>query len=173
MIQINKKKLILLVIFIFSLLNACGIYEKVNTRETPVNAQERARKNLEEGKGISIGGMVGGRSTTYEFSTSNPMWRASLEVLDFLPMSVVDYSGGMLITDWYSDEVNSNSSLKITIRFLNNEINTNSLKVTVHEKNCITVSNCNIKILDSRLKEELIASILKQAAILEQETKKK
>ncbi len=171
--QINKKKLILLVIFIFSLLNACGIYEKVNTRETPVNAQERARKNLEEGKGISIGGMVGGRSTTYEFSTSNPMWRASLEVLDFLPMSVVDYSGGMLITDWYSDEVNSNSSLKITIRFLNNEINTNSLKVTVHEKNCITVSNCNIKILDSRLKEELIASILKQAAILEQETKKK
>ncbi len=173
MMQINKKKLILLVIFIFSLLNACGIYEKVNTRETPVNAQERARKNLEEGKGISIGGMVGGRSTTYEFSTSNPMWRASLEVLDFLPMSVVDYSGGMLITDWYSDEVNSNSSLKITIRFLNNEINTNSLKVTVHEKNCITVSNCNIKILDSRLKEELIASILKQAAILEQETKKK
>ena len=173
MMQINKKKLILLVIFIFSLLNACGIYDKVNTRETPVNAQERARKNLEEGKGISIGGMVGGRSTTYEFSTSNPMWRASLEVLDFLPMSVVDYSGGMLITDWYSDEVNSNSSLKITIRFLNNEINTNSLKVTVHEKNCITVSNCNIKILDSRLKEELIASILKQAAILEQETKKK
>lgn len=171
--QINKKKLILLVIFIFSLLNACGIYEKVDTRETPVNAQERARKNVEEGKGISIGGVVGGRSTTYEFSTSNPMWRASLEVLDFLPMSVVDYSGGMLITDWYSDEVNSNSSLKITIRFLNNEINTNSLKVTVHEKNCITVSNCNIKILDSRLKEELIASILKQAAILEQETKKK
>lgn len=173
MMQINKKKLILLVIFIFSLLNACGIYEKVDTRETPVNAQERARKNVEEGKGISIGGVVGGRSTTYEFSTSNPMWRASLEVLDFLPMSVVDYSGGMLITDWYSDEVNSNSSLKITIRFLNNEINTNSLKVTVHEKNCITVSNCNIKILDSRLKEELIASILKQAAILEQETKKK
>ncbi len=171
--QINKKKLILLAIFIFSLLNTCGIYEKVDTRETPVNAQERAKKNVEEGRGIGIGGIVGGRSTTYEFSTSNPMWRASLEVLDFLPMSVVDYSGGMLITDWYSDEFNSNSSLKITIRFLNNEINTNSLKITVHEKNCITVSNCNIKILDSRLKEELIASILKQAAILEQETKKK
>ncbi len=173
MMQINKKKLILLAIFIFSLLNTCGIYEKVDTRETPVNAQERAKKNVEEGRGIGIGGIVGGRSTTYEFSTSNPMWRASLEVLDFLPMSVVDYSGGMLITDWYSDEFNSNSSLKITIRFLNNEINTNSLKITVHEKNCITVSNCNIKILDSRLKEELIASILKQAAILEQETKKK
>ncbi len=173
MMQINKTKLIVLVVFIFSLLNACGLYKKTDVRETPTNAQERARKNVEEGKGISIGGMVGGRSTTYEFSTSNPMWRASLEVLDFLPMSVVDYSGGMLITDWYSDEVNSNSSLKITIRFLNNEINTNSLKVTVHEKNCITVSNCNIKILDSRLKEELIASILKQAAILEQETKKK
>ena len=165
-------KFYLTIFCLFFIINACGLYEKTG-RDTPVNAQERARQNVEEGKGIRIGEMIGGRSTTYEFSTSNPMWRASLEVLDFLPMSVVDYSGGMLITDWYSDEVNSNSSLKITIRFLNNEINTNSLKVTVHEKNCITVSNCNIKILDSRLKEELITSILKQAAILEKETKKK
>ena len=165
-------KFYLTIFCLFFIINACGLYEKTG-RDTSVNAQERARKNVEEGKGIRIGEVIGGRSTTYEFSTSNPMWRASLEVLDFLPMSVVDYSGGMLITDWYSDEVNSNSSLKITIRFLNNEINTNSLKITVHEKNCITASNCNIKILDSRLKEELIASILKQAAILEKETKKK
>ena len=168
----NLKNFVLFTL-IFYLFHSCGIYRKTDQVNQPGTAFEKAKKNVEQGSGISIKGITGGRSTTYEFSTSNTMWRASLEVLDFLPMSVVDYSGGMLITDWYSDEVNSNSSLKITIRFLNNEINTNSLKVTVHEKNCITVSNCNIKILDSRLKEELIASILKQAAILEQETKKK
>ena len=168
----NLKNFVLFTL-IFYLFHSCGIYRKTDQVNQPATALEKAKKNVEQGSGISIGGITGGRSTTYEFSTSNPMWRASLEVLDFLPMSVVDYSGGMLITDWYSDEVNSNSSLKITIRFLNNEINTNSLKITVHEKNCITVSNCNIKILDSRLKEELIASILKQAAILEKETKKK
>ena len=49
--------------------------------------------------------MIGvGSKTTYEFSTSNPMWRASLEVLDFIPLSTVDYSGGMIITDWYSED---------------------------------------------------------------------
>ena len=168
----NLKNFVLFTL-IFYLFHSCGIYRKTDQVNQPGTAFEKAKKNVEQGSGISIKGITGGRSTTYEFSTSNPMWRASLEVLDFLPMSVVDYSGGMLITDWYSDEVNSNSSFKITIRFLNNEINTNSLKVTVHEKKCITVSNCNIKILDSRLKEELIASILKQAAILEKETKKK
>ena len=35
------------------------------------------------------------------------MWRASLEILDFLPFSTVDYSGGMIITDWYSDDNNA------------------------------------------------------------------
>ncbi len=169
-----KYKLFLLIFLLF-LTSCSGFFEKTDSRKISTSGPERAQKNLEEGRGISIknatNAIIG--SGTFEFSTSNPMWRASLEVLDFLPISVVDYSGGMIITDWYSDEVNSDSSLKITIRFLNNEISTNSLKVTVHEKNCITASNCNIKILDSRLKEELIASILKQAAILEQETKKK
>ena len=77
--------------------------KKVDTRETPINAQERAKKNIREGKGTSLRDLVGGRSTNYEFSTSNPMWRASLEILDFLPFATVDYSGGMIITDWYSE----------------------------------------------------------------------
>ena len=112
----------------------------------PVNADERARQNLEQGRGISLKDMAGGRkSTTYEFSTSNPMWRASLEILDFIPLSTVDYSGGMIITDWYSDTSdNSNESLKITVRFLSNEIRSDSLKIVVHKKNSKTSSYCNI-----------------------------
>ena len=64
-----------------------------------------------------MGGRLG--STNYEFSTSNPMWRASLEVLDFLPLATVDYSGGVIISDWYTDN-DPNEALKITVRFLDN-----------------------------------------------------
>ena len=105
------------------LLNSCGGLSKTKTRDVPVNAQERARKNIEEGRGASINTILKGRGgTNYEFSTSNPMWRASLEILDFLPMTTVDYSGGVIISDWYSDENSNKESIKITIRFLSNEV---------------------------------------------------
>ena len=160
------------IIFLF-LLNSCGGFKKVDS-DVPQNAQERARKNVQEGRGVSIGGMLGGRKgTNYEFSSSNPMWRASVEILDFLPFSVVDYSGGMLITDWYSEGNNNNSSLKITVRFLSNEIRSDSLKIIVHEKKCVSNNNCAVKILNTKIKEELLTSIVKRAATLEKESKTK
>ena len=75
-------------------------------------AKAKARKNVEEGRGVNIGGILN-RSTTYEFSTSNPLWRASLEILDFMPLSTVDYSGGMIVTDWYSENNNDKEAIKI------------------------------------------------------------
>ena len=154
------------------LLTGCIKFKPVSTKDAPTNSAERAKKNIEEGKGISIGNVFsGGRGTNYEFSTSNPMWRASLETLDFLPLTVVDYSGGVIITDWYGE--NQNESLKITLRFLSNEIRTDSLRITVHQKSCSINSNCKIKILKSKIEEELIVSIIKKAAILEKDSKKK
>ena len=97
---------------------SCIKWDPKSARDVPTNAGERARQNVETGRGVTLGGMMKGRgNTSYEFSSSNPMWRASLETLDFLPFSVVDYSGGMLVTDWYSDSANSGSSIKITLRF--------------------------------------------------------
>ncbi len=160
------------------LLLSCGILkpEKVNTREVPINAQERARKNIEEGRGTSLKSIIGrGGGTNYEFSTSNPMWRASLEILDFLPLSTVDYSGGLIITDWYSEN-NSDNSIKITVRFLDNEIRSDSLKVIVHNKNCSTEQTCKINLLnESSIRSELSTAIIKKAAELEiaQKNKKK
>ena len=145
----------------------------------PDGADARARKNIEEGKGVSIGGLINKRrsgSTNYEFSTSNPMWRASLETLDFIPFATVDYSGGMIITDWYSDGSSSQGeALKITVRFLSNEIRSDSLKVIVHKKECTSFNNCNTTLLPetSKIKMALLSEILKKAAIIEQETKKK
>ena len=166
---------ILVYIFIISLTASCGkgFFKKVDTRETPISGPERAKKNIKEGKGASLGDLMGvkERSTTYEFSTSNPMWRATLDILDFLPLSTVDYSGGVIISDWYTDKTNNNQALKITVRFLSNTVQTNSLKVTVHRKMCSVNQSCNVEVIQSRIQEELMASILREAAILEKQKK--
>ena len=165
------------ILLIFTIFSNCSLpklpkISKVDSRTQPVNAKERARKNIEEGRGISLKGAVkGGRATNYEFSTSNPLWRASLELIDFIPLSTVDYSGGIIITDWYGDTSNSNESIKITIRFLSNQVQSNSLKVIVHNKKCKTNENCNITEINSKIKQELTKSIISKAAQFERDSK--
>lgn len=143
----------------------------------PIQAKDKRRKNIDEGRGVSIGGFAKGMrgGTTYEFSSSNPMWRASLETLDFLPLSTVDYSGGVIITDWYSDNNASNQeSIKITLRFLSNEIRSDSLKVIIHKKKCNVNQSCKINLLtQSKIKDELFSTILSKAALIEKDSKKK
>ena len=131
-------KLLVAILAMAVCLSSCIKFKKVDTRKTPINAQERAKLNVKEGRGLSLKNMVGNKrgNTNFEFSTSNPMWRASLETLDFLPLVTVDYSGGIIITDWYSDQQNSNDAIKITLRFLSNEVNAANLKVIIHQKRC-------------------------------------
>ena len=181
--MITNKKLRIISIFLslFFLLNSCGAGEKlknirkpVDLRTSPLDPDERARRNIEEGKGISIGGLRGNRNTNYEFSTSNPMWRASLETLDFLPLTTVDYSGGMIITDWYSDTSSNRESIKISLRFLGNDIRAENLKVIVHKKTCDSNFECKVNLLNKKkIKEELHSAILRKAALLEKKAKEK
>ena len=165
-----------LLIFVFLILSACSVPNALKPKKVdpsiPASAKDRARKNIEEGRGVSLKGALGKRGTNYEFSTSNPLWRASLEIIDFMPLTTVDYSGGIIITDWYSDNNNSNDSIKITVRFLSNEVQSNSLKIIVHNKKCKTNEVCSINEIDSNIKFELQRSILAKAAALELETKK-
>ncbi len=175
--KMKISKLFFTILFFISLItvSSCGMYEKVDQRQMPDGADAKARKNIEEGKGVSIGGLIGKRgrgATNYEFSTSNPMWRASLEILDFLPLSTVDYSGGMIITDWYS-ESNSDESIKISIRFLSNEVRADNLKIIVHKKKCANTTNCVVTQLgNNEITRELLSSIVKTAARFEKEDKK-
>ncbi len=167
-------KIIFFSFFLVILVSSCGLYKKVDQRQMPDGAQAKARKNVEEGRGIGLGGLINRGSTNYEFSTSNPIWRASLETLDFLPMSTVDYSGGIIITDWYTQDVSSNESIKITVRFLSNEIRSDSLKVQVHKKICEINSNCVVTLLtNSLIQNELQTTIIKKAAILDKKDKEK
>lgn len=171
----NLLRVLFLIAIIF-FLNSCGGAFKPKKSE-PISGPEKARKNIEEGRGVSIGNAVKGlgKGTTYEFSTANPMWRASLEALDFLPLTTVDYSGGIIITDWYyGDSGNSEESIKISIRFLSNEIRTDSLKITLHQRICESAINCKIDLIQkSNLREELRRTILKKASLIEKEQKEK
>ena len=165
-----KSALLLLISTIF-LLTSCN---KNLDPNRPIGAEEKRRKNIEEGRGASLGGLLGNvGGTNYEFSSSNPMWRASLETLDFLPLTTVDYSGGVIITDWYSQGGNQ-ESIKLTVRFLSNEVRSDSLKVIAHKKTCKSISSCNTTILEnSAIGQELITSIVRKAALIEKADKEK
>ena len=138
----------------------------------PLSAKEKRIKNINEGSGVSLKGIIGNRGQTqYDFSSSNPMWRASLETLDFLPLTTVDYSGGVIITDWYS-ETDNREAIKVTLRFLSNEIRADSLKIIIHKKKCKTSLNCVTNISESNLiKDELRSTILRKAALMEKSSK--
>ena len=171
---IKNTSIFLFGILILSFLSSCGgigkIWDPADARKVPANVNERVQKNLEEGKGFSIkGAQEGGRGgTSYQFASSNPMWRATLDILDFLPLANVDYSGGIITTDWYNEGLTSDESIKITVRFLTNEIRSDGLKIVVHKKRCNIQQNCAVKKISSNLEHELRVAILKKAVLFEE-----
>ena len=170
----NSLKFLMLFPVCLILLSCGGLPEPGDARTMETEGQARARKNVEEGKGFSLKKSIGGSKTNYEFSTSNPLWRATFDVIDFMPLTTVDYSGGMIITDWYTDSNTTNDSLKFTIRFMSNEIRADSLRIIIHRKTCKVQSNCIVKkITSTKLEETIRADIIRKAAILESEGKNK
>ena len=169
----NKKtNNILIIFFTLFFLVSCSMGKFGDAREIPTAADERVKKNLEEGKGIVLFG--GEKNTgTFQFASANPMWRATLEILDFLPLSNVDYSGGIVTTDWYNEGTSTNEALKITIRFLTNEIRADGIKIIVHKKKCGIQKSCSVKKVESALEGELKLAILKKATIMEKQGRKK
>ena len=165
--NINPIKLTLKALFAFSLfilLTNCGIWDPADARKIDPNAQKRAEKNLKEGKGFRLNDALKNRgSGSFEFATSNEMWRATLSLLDFTPLSNVDYSGGIIITEWFSDKNSKNESIKITVRFLSNEIRADGINIIVHKKICLETNNCEIKKIDSTISQDIKLAILKKA----------
>ena len=161
----------ILIVMSSVLLISCGGWDPQSARKVPVKGPERAAKNVKEGKGVSLRDFTKRGTTTYEFSTSNPMWRAAFDVIDFMPLVTVDYSGGTIITDWYTDNRAPNESLKFTIRFLSSELRADSIKIIIHKKVCAEKSNCVIKKISSKLEDEIRTAIVKRAATFEKDMK--
>ena len=157
------------------ILHSCnGLPKAGDARTMEMDGQKRARQNVERGGGFAIKDIAKPGKTSYEFSTSNPLWRATFDVIDFMPLVTVDYSGGMIVTDWYTVSNTSNDSLKFTIRFLSNDIRADSLKIIIHKRSCKLQSNCIVqKIASARLEETIRSDIIRKAAALDAQSKKK
>ena len=162
------------VILLF-LISNCGIYKPVDARKVPPNDEERIKINQEEGRGFTLGGIgkTLGTGGAFQFSSSNEMWRATLEILDFIPLSDVDYGGGIIITEWYSAPKKPDESLKIMIHFLTNEIRADGIKVNVYKKECKTETQCSSFLIDSEIGSEIKLEILKQATLIKKADLKK
>tara|TARA_B100001173_G_scaffold288594_1_gene277838 strand:+ start:217 stop:777 length:561 start_codon:yes stop_codon:yes gene_type:complete len=168
----NIQFLVLLTIFL-PFLNSCGT--GADAKQFPPDPKERVKKNLEEGRGFTLMGGVKNRGSSgeFDFASSNELWRASLDTIDFMPLASANYSGGIIITDWYSSGSNINESIKISIRFLTNEIRSDALDIKVFYKNCAINENCQISEKRGSLVAELNKKILSRAAVYKKETKDK
>ena len=155
-------------------LNSCEAlkYRPVDAKEYPPEPEKRVRKNIEEGKGFRLFGNEEEKGGNFDFASSNPLWRASLETIDFLPLTSANYSGGIIISDWYSGNSNA-ESIKITIRFLSNEIRADALEIKLFSKKCGMQSNCKITENNGQIVKDIKKKILKKAAIYEKEFIKK
>ena len=168
------QKIFYLIVILF--LSSCGkdMFTFPSAKDVPIDVQERVEKNIEEGRGISFGGpkTQGG---VFDFASSNEMWRASIEVLDFVSFTNASYSGGIIITDWFSGNKDSQEEnlreLKITVRFLSNEIRADGLKVVVHEKLCSSIdrNDCQIKKIESEITNQIKLAILKKASLFKEQ----
>ena len=168
MIKNLKYTVILGSLFIF--LYACGM--GADARQFPPDAESRVKKNIEEGRGFRLfDENKKGGSGNFDFASSNSLWRASLDTIDFMPLASANYSGGIIITDWYSSDTGSSEAIKITIRFLTNEIRSDALDIKVFYKKCASNQNCTILEKSENIKRELSKKILSKAAVYEAETK--
>ena len=161
--EIILLKIVLLLSILINL-NSCGFYRPVSAKDFPPEPEKRVQKNLQEGRGFTLMGNNNKNSGEFDFATSNEMWRASLDILDFMPLTSADYGGGLIITDWYSDGSNASDSIKISIRFLSNEIRADALNIKVFSKQCEKTSNCKVSQSNPEIENELKVAILKRAA---------
>ena len=161
--------------FVLIFLNRWNGFNQTDAREFPPDPKLRVKKNLEEGRGFRLDSAIKGsmKGGDFLFASANELWRASLDTIDFMPLSSVNYSGGIIVTDWYTDEDNLDESVKISIRFLTNEVRTDALDIKIFYKKCNQVASCKISQKTGSLVVELKKEILTKAAVYKKERKEK
>ena len=173
--EFNLPVIILSLLLTLSL-TACGPFKfkRADVKDSPINEADKRKRNVEEGRGFTIPiGKDAGGSGNFSFANANELWRATLDILEFTPLSNVDYGGGIIITDWYSDENNLNESIKISVQFLSDEIRADGINIKIYQKNCIANTNCAVKLIESDLNQDIKLAILKKAAQLKINSVKK
>ena len=172
--KFNNLTTCIILMLTFLLTSSCkNLFRWTDANEVPVNAKDRVAKNMGEGKGFRLFDSDKNQGGTFDFASSNELWRAALDTIDFMPLVSANYSGGIIITDWYNDGKSSGQSVKISIRFLTNEVRSDALDIKVFTKNCDTSIDCKITENKGSLVMELKKSILKKAALYAKQNKAK
>jgi hypothetical protein len=166
--------MLLLVVF---LINGCSSSKDPVTGETKTyepDPRQRAKEYADKGGGI-FGDLNNKKlgANIYDFATSNVLWRATLKSLNFLPIINADYSGGIIIYDWYSEDFNSTEQMKVSVRFLNNEVRSDSLEINVYKKVCETADKCKTIKMTNNFPNQLKENILSVARLIKIEEAKK
>ena len=170
-INMHKNIIPIFLVGILLLTSCSGGMKAGDARKIPPNMKERQKQNIEEGRGFSFGKTFGNNSGEFDFASSNELWRASLDTLEFMPLSLANYSGGIIVTDWYASEGSVNESVKISVRFLSNEIRSDALSIKVFYKKCSMQDTCQITDKTSVLSNDIEKKILTKAALYKEEGK--
>ena len=160
--------------FSASFLSGCnGKLPGGDARKFPADPAKRVEQNLKEGRGFKLNDQFKKKGGVFDFANANELWRASLDVVDFMPLASVNYSGGIIITDWYSENNTPQESIKISIRFQTNEIRSDALDIKIFRRICENAFlNCKYSELVGNLSSEIKKEILKKATIYEEQKKK-
>ena len=158
-------KVVSVVIILISLAS-CTKGEKKNNeiigkKRVPINTSERAQQSVDQGGGLLSGLGKKQNQNTFDFATSNVMWRAAISSFDSIPLNTVDYSGGIIITDWYSN--GSNENIKININFVSDELKASSININSFKKICKTSTECNVQKMPSNFNNKIKENIISKA----------
>ena len=162
-------KIALLHIVLIYTLSCNGKLPGGDARKFPADPAKRVQQNLKEGKGLQLNDVFKNQGGVFDFASSNELWRASLDTIDFMPLLSANYSGGIIITDWYSET--PDQSIKITLRFLSNEIRSDAIEIKIFNKNCSIEQSCIVSENNGELKNEIKKEILKKATLYKENNK--
>ena len=118
-----------------------------------------------------------GRVTRQFKADLNGKWDGSQLILD----EIFNWTDGEKQTrQWTIQKIDehhyegtaSDESIKITIRFLTNEVRSDGIRIVVHKRRCNAQQKCAVKKISSALEQELRVAILKKAVIFEKELEK-
>jgi len=174
-----RKRSHFLLILTFMFAQNCSSVDPVTGEKVLIepSPDKRAREYADKGGGIFGNlGKIGANKTggaAVDFDSSNVLWKATLKTLDFLPLLNADYTGGIIIYDWYTETINSKEQIKVSVRFLNNELRSDSIKVTAHKKICESTDKCLNTVMDQKFSDNIKDSIIASARALKIEEAKK
>ena len=165
------QKILIFLALLTLLLSNCGKLPGADARKFPADPKKRVEQNIRAGKGFRLNDLgKSSRGGNFEFASSNALWRATLDILDFMPLASVNYSGGIIITDWYSDGNTSNESIKVSVRFLTNEIRSDAIDIKIFTKSCENNMNCKVFESNENIVQEMRKEILKSAALYKEKS---